>query len=396
MEHKRRQMTLVEKWKHDIESYKKGGGNLTSAPMCEMCKYFIKGNVFHCKKYEGINEKPEDVVFPKKECPEFKHFNSISFNFDIEENETVFAGIFGFIVGDAMGVPVEFCTREERKIDSIEEMRAYGTYHQPYGTWSDDTSLTLCLLENITEEYSLDKLAEKFIKYYMNGYLTPYGEVFDIGNATRVAIEKMIKGENPVECGGNTEMDNGNGSLMRVLPLAYYLKEMPPMKKIKIIENVSSLTHAHNLAKLACIIYVEYAINLIKGNNKSDAYRQTINFIDKYCYEDYKDEIYNFRRILDGNIAYLREEDINSTGYVVDTLEASFWAFITTNDYKEAILKGINLGGDTDTIAAIIGGMAGIFYGISSIPDTWLQCLARNREIYEMIEKFIRRLNGEI
>ncbi len=84
----------------------------------------------------------------------------------------------------------------------------------------------------------------------------------------------MLKGENPIECGGNTEMDNGNGSLMRVLPLAYYLKETPPMEKIKIIEDVSSLTHAHNRSKLACIIYVEYAINLIKGNSKSDAYRQ--------------------------------------------------------------------------------------------------------------------------
>lgn len=391
MEQKRRQMTLVEKWNCDIESYKKGGENLTSAPMCEICKYLIKGNVFHCKKYEGINEKPDYVVFPKKECMQFKHFNPIVF--DLKENEIIYAGILGFIVGDAMGVPVEFCSREERKIDSLEEMRAYGTYHQPYGTWSDDTSLTLCLLENITEGYSLDRLAEKFINFYLKGYLTPYGEVFDIGNATRIAIEKMLQGESPLESGGKTERDNGNGSLMRVLPLVYYLKEMSSMEKIKIIENVSSLTHAHSRAKLACIIYVEYAINLIKCKNKSDAYRQTIDFVDKYCYEDYKEEICNFRRILRGEIALLKEQDINSTGYVVDTLEASLWVFMTTNDYKEAILKGINLGGDTDTIAAIIGGVAGIFYGISSIPDTWLQCLARNKEIYEMIEKFIIKLN---
>ncbi|GMQ59691.1 ADP-ribosylglycohydrolase family protein [Vallitalea sediminicola] len=395
MQQKRRQLTLVEKWNCDIESYKKGGVKLTSIPMCEMCKYFIKGNVFHCKKYEGINEKPEYVVFPKKECPQFEHFNPILYNF-VEENETIYAGILGFIVGDAMGVPVEFCSREERKIDPLEEMRAYGTYHQPYGTWSDDTSLTLCLLENITEGYSLDRLAEKFIRFYMKGYLTPYGEVFDIGNATRLSIEKMIQGISPVECGGNTEMDNGNGSLMRVLPLVYYLKDISPMEKIKIIENVSSLTHAHSRAKLACIIYVEYAINLIKGSNKSIAYRQTIDFIDKYCYEDYNKEICNFKRILGGDIALLSEEDINSTGYVVDTLEASLWAFMTTNNYREAILKGINLGGDTDTIGAIIGGVAGIFYGIRSIPDVWLQCLARNRDIYEMIEKFIIQLNEDI
>ncbi|GKX29377.1 hypothetical protein SH1V18_18570 [Vallitalea longa] len=386
---KQRQMTLVEKWNCDIESYKKGGKNLTSTPMCEMCKYFIKGNAFHCKKYEGNNEKPEYVIFCEKECPQFKHSNPILFNFDSKENEIVYAGLLGFIVGDAMGVPMEFCSREERKNDPLEEMRAYGTYHQPYGTWSDDTSLTLCLLENMTEGYSLDKLAKNFIRFYMNGYLTPYGEVFDIGNATRVAIERMLQSESPIECGGKTERDNGNGSLMRVLPLAYYAKEMSPMKRIKIVENVSSLTHAHKRAKLACIIYVEYAINLIKNNSKSDAYKQTIDFVDKYCYENYKEEIYNFSRILNGDISLLKEEDINSTGYVVDTLEASLWVFITSSDYKEAILKGINLGGDTDTIAAIIGGLAGIFYGISSIPDTWLQCLARNREICEMIEKLI-------
>lgn len=394
MEQKRRQLTLGEKWKFDIECYKKGSGTLVSAPMCEMCKYFIKGNVFHCDKYEGINEKPKYVVCPEKECPEFKPLNLRAFKFDLKETEIIYAGIFGFIVGDALGVPVEFCTREERKIDLVKEMRAYGTYHQPYGTWSDDTSLTLCLIENITEGYSLERLVEKFIRYYRNGYLTPFGEVFDIGNATRVAIEKMIQGETPEKCGGNTEMDNGNGSLMRVLPLAYYLKEMSPMKKKKIIEEVSSLTHAHSRAKLACIIYVEYAINLINGNNKSDAYKQTINFVEKYCHEDYKEERHNFKRILKENIASLREENINSTGYVVDTLEASLWAFMTTNDYKEAILKGINLGGDTDTIAAIIGGLSGIYYGITSIPDTWLQCLARKRDIYEMVEKFIGRLKG--
>ncbi|MGP1434830.1 MAG: ADP-ribosylglycohydrolase family protein [Catonella sp.] len=392
MEHKLRQWTLVERWKADIESYKNGGATV-SAPMCEMCKYFIKGNVFHCKKYEGSNEKPKYVVFPKKECPEFKHFNPIIFDFEKREKGTIFSGIFGFIVGDAVGVPVEFSTREERKIDPVKEMRAYGTYHQPYGTWSDDTSLTLCLLENITEGYYLDGLSEKFIKYYTEGYLTPYGKLFDIGNSTRLSIEKMLKGENPIECGGNTEMDNGNGSLMRVLPLAYYLKETPPMEKIKIIEDVSSLTHAHNRSKLACIIYVEYAINLIKGNSKSDAYRQTINFIDKYCYKDYNEEMNNYKRILDGNIAIYKQDEIKSTGYVVDTLEASLWAFITTDNYKEAVLKGINLGEDTDTIAAIIGGLAGIFYGISSIPDTWLQSLARKRDIYEIVEKFASRLN---
>lgn len=259
-----KQLTLLEKWEHDIETYKHGNGNLISVPMCEKCIYFIKGNVFHCKKYEGNNEKPEYVVFPSKECPKFKHVNSISFNLNSKEFDMFYGGIFGFIVGDAIGVPVEFCTREERKNDPVKEMRAYGTYHQPYGTWSDDTSLTLCLLEGLTEGYSLEGLIEKFIKFYKKGYLTPYGEVFDIGNATRVAIEKMELGEKPEKCGGYSENDNGNGSLMRILPLAFYLKDISPVNKLKIIKDVSSITHSHKRSILACIIYVEYSINLIK------------------------------------------------------------------------------------------------------------------------------------
>lgn len=238
-------------------------------------------------------------------------------------------------------------------------------------------------------------IAEKFIKFYRKAYLTPYGEVFDIGNGTRIAIERMEEGMPSNQCGGHGENDNGNGSLMRILPLAYYLQEAPPMQRIEIIEDVSSLTHAHKRSKLACIIYVEYVINLIKGHDKYDSYQRVIDFIHQNCYTNYSGEIVNFSRILDGDISVLEENTIASTGYVVDTLEASLWSFMTTNDYKEAIYKGINLGGDTDTIAAIIGGMAGVFYGIRAIPETWINCLAQNQKINNMIEKFINQLDAK-
>ena len=107
----------------------------------------------------------------------------------------LYQGLFGFCVGDALGVPVEFSDRCKRKADPVREMRAYGTYHQPAGTWSDDTSLMLCLIDAVNQGYSIQKAADNFVDFYKNGAFTPYGEVFDIGISTREAIEKMCGGE---------------------------------------------------------------------------------------------------------------------------------------------------------------------------------------------------------
>ncbi|WP_271814559.1 ADP-ribosylglycohydrolase family protein [Clostridium beijerinckii] len=390
MSKEKKQLPISERWKLDIESYERygsGGNVLTSIPQCEKCKHFVKGNALHCKMYDNEN-KPEYVMFPSKECPKYESIELIDIAINNQYDSKMFGGLFGFCVGDALGVPVEFSTRDERKRDPIKEMRAYGTYHQPFGTWSDDTSLTLCLVESINNDYSVQRVAENFIKYYRCGYLTPYGEVFDIGNSTRDAIDRMIHGINPVECGGKTEQDNSNGSLMRVLPLAYYVKGMLPIKRIEIVEEVSSLTHSHKRSKFACIFYIELVINLLNGNKKDDAYKKTIEFVKKYCIESYSQEIDNYRRILDGTIATCDEEQINSSGYVIDTLEAALWSFLKTDSYNEAVLKVLNLGGDTDTIAAIVGGVAGTYYGFQTIPDNWVQNLARKEEIYEMLTIF--------
>lgn len=387
MSKEKQQRSLNECWKLDIESYKKGVQVSVSVPQCEKCKHSIKGNEFHCEIYDN-EKKPKYVIFPSRECINYKSSELLEVAINNQYDNKFFGGLFGFCVGDALGVPVEFSTRNERKIDPVKEMRAYGTYDQPFGTWSDDTSLTLCLIESINNDYSIQRVADNFIKYYRYGYLTPYCEVFDIGNATKNAIDKMIYGINPVECVGKAEQDNGNGSLMRVLPLAHYVKNMPPIKQIRIIEETSSLTHSHKRSKFACIFYVEFVINLFNGNKKDEAYKNAIDFINKYCMETYCDEIGNYKRILNGTIASCHEEEIKSSGYVIDTIEAALWSFLTTDNYNEAVLKAINLGGDTDTIAAITGGMAGTYYGFSSIPDNWVQNLARKAEIYEMLVTF--------
>lgn len=378
---------MQEKWAADIKAFEKGATWKVSFQQCETCEYFVSGNAKNCLQYIQPAQKPTYVLSAEKECPEFKHKSVIKICPKTKHEEQLLGGIFGFCVGDALGVPVEFASREKLKTDPLQEMRAYGTHHQHFGTWSDDTSMTLCLMESLTKGFSLKDVANVFCKFYYEKHWTPHNEVFDIGNTTLKAIEGMKRGIEPVECGGRQESDNGNGSLMRVLPLAFYLRHTEYVKKIAIIEEVSSLTHSHPRSKLACIFYVEMSINLFR-NDKFDAFRNTADFINIYCDRDYHNEFSYFDRILKGVISLVGENEIRSTGYVIDSLEAALWAFMTTDNYKDAIFKAINLGGDTDTIAAITGGWAGIYYGIHSIPDNWVQCLARKNDIYKLIREF--------
>lgn len=289
-----------------------------------------------------------------------------------------------------LGVPVEFSTRDARDNDEVKELRAYRTYHQPFGAWSDDTSLMLGLIDAFNKGFSMDKLAENFASYYKNGKFTPNGEMFDIGISNRNAIEKIIQGVEPVKCGGNSEEDNGNGSLMRILPFAYLENKYDEEQIVKLVENVSSITHTHNRSKLACIIYIQLASQLIQGKEKLEAYEETIEFISKNCSEVYFNEFINFKNILNKNIINFRREQIKSTGYVVDTLEAVLWLFLNKNSYEEMVLGAVNLGGDTDTIAAIVGGIAGIYYGFNTIPNRWVQNVERKSEIKEMIKVFLK------
>ncbi len=387
----KRQLTLIERWELDIQSYKEGARFKTAVPQCEKCKYYITGNALHCKKFQ-YERKPKYVIFIEKECPSFCSNDILIFDSLNEFNKRIYGGIFGFCVGDMLGVPVEFSTRKEREIDEVKELRAYGTYHQPFGTWSDDTSMTLCLIDAISSGFSLEKLASNFIKFYKEAKFTANDNVFDIGISTKAAIEKMISGTEPIRCGGVKEADNGNGSLMRILPIAYMIGKLNTDEFIKMVEDVSSLTHAHDRAKLACIIYVEFASQLFLGKEKNEAYDCMIELVNQYCTDKYYNEIKNFSNILNKKIIDSSRTQIKSTGYVVDTLEAALWLFFHSNSYEQMVLEAVNLGGDTDTIAAVTGGLAGIYHGFDSIPDRWVQNVTKKYEIKKMIDDFCKAI----
>lgn len=387
MDKEKKQLTLVERWDLDNKSYEKGAHVKTSTPQCKKCKYLIKADALHCKIYKD-EKKPKDVIFCHKECLYFISNDVLEFGIINEDDQNIYGGIFGFCIGDILGVPVEFSTRDERDLDKVNELRAYGTYHQPFGTWSDDTSMMLCLIDTIINGYSLKELKCNFIKYYKEAAFTPNGYVFDIGISTEKAINKMIMGIKHIQCGGDSETDNGNGSLMRILPIAYLAPKLNSDKLIKLVEDVSALTHAHSRAKLACIIYVEFASQLILGKEKHEAFSNTIEFIDRHCKENYYDEFNSFENILNKKIVNFNRTQIKSTGYVIDTLEAVFWLFYNTDSYKQMVLNAVNLGGDTDTIAALVGGLAGIYYGFNAIPDRWIQNIERKHEIKKMTDMF--------
>ncbi|KPU27975.1 crystallin [Caloranaerobacter sp. TR13] len=306
----------------------------------------------------------------------------------------IIGGIIGFCVGDALGVPVEFKSREELKKEPVTDMIGYGTYNQPPGTWSDDTSLTLCLVESLCNGLNLEDIGERFVKWYYNSYWTPYNETFDVGNTTKEAICRISEGISPEKAGLDDEYSNGNGSLMRVLPLAFYLKNFKAEEKYNVIHKISSITHRHLRSILACSIYVEYAINLLKGYSKKEAYKNTKeNIINFYSDTVFRKEFNSYSRILNRDIPKLKKEEIRSSGYVVDTLEAVFWCFLNKNGYKEVVLAAVNLGNDTDTIAAIAGGLAGIYYGIEDIPKDWIDAIARKDDIIKLAERFSNSLN---
>jgi len=293
--------------------------------------------------------------------------------------------LFGVSVADAFGVPFEFLSREDMIENPAIEMIGYGTYNVPKGTWSDDSSLTFCLADSLCDGFDLNSIAKKFVSWYENSEWTPYGKVFDIGIASKEAILNLINGVSPENSGAKEIRANGNGSLMRILPLALYLLDYKDINyRYLIVKKVSSITHAHFISIFSCFIYIEIALNLIKGLNKEESYIQAINSVKPYLEKEYSK---TFAKILSGNIKNEIENNIKSMGYVIDSLEASLWCWLNTDNYKDAILKAVNLGNDTDTIAAITGGLTALTYGFDNIPKEWIDNLAKKEDIEELSER---------
>ncbi len=299
------------------------------------------------------------------------------------------SALFGVAVGDALGVPVEFESRNTIKQNPVIAMTGYGTYNLTPGTFSDDSSLTFCLAEALTQEFDLNIIGNNFVNWYFKNYWTATGNIFDIGLITKKAITKLFRGEKPNLAGSFDISSNGNGSLMRILPLIFHIKDKPISERYEITKLVSSITHGHVRSVIACFYYLEFARLIILGLDKFEIY-ENLKYEIKYHLSLLSielNEILVFDRLLNQNIYKLPENEIFSTGYVLHTLEASIWCLLTTDNYKEATLKAVNLGDDTDTTGAVTGGLAGLLYGYDNIPDNWIEQIARKQDIEDLIER---------
>ncbi len=299
-------------------------------------------------------------------------------------------GLMGFVIGDAMGVPVEFKSREELLKKPVTKMIGNGTHDVPPGTWSDDTSMMLATIDSINAKNGIDyyDIALKFSAFKNHAQYTPDNEVFDIGNTCARAIDKFEENhEDPLTCGMDDINSNGNGSLMRMLPIAYYAieKHLKDNEVLELVTNISKITHAHEISIMGCYIYVRFAMFLLNGKDKYSAYSMT-KCVDYTSFSEETQKCYE--RLLKEDINKLTINDIRSTGYVVDTLEACIWVLLQSENYKEAIIGAINLGDDTDTIGALTGGLAGIVYGYDFIPEEWKEQIVRKDYLLDIFEEF--------
>lgn len=253
--------------------------------------------------------------------------------------------LYGGIIGDAMGVPYEF--RFQNTFKAKPKMMGYGTYNQPPGTWSDDTSLTLLLMQCLSEKQQTEYFIKLLNNYYYDGYMTPDNECFDIGNATIRAMN------------GNPDFSSlGNGALMRALPLVYYTWDMSSNQREKEITKWSQVTHPNKESSNCCITYVNIIRELIISQNKED--------LTKYI---------EINKFIPG-----------SNGKVTDTLKTAIWGVLSFNSYDDIILNVINLGGDTDTNAMVAGTMAAAIYQIN---ENWKEQLREKEKIESVINKFL-------
>ena len=295
----------------------------------------------------------------------------------------------GFIVGDAFGVPYEGYQRQNLKKEKIGEMVGYKTHNEPPGSWSDDTSMTLATMDSVINNngYDYEDIMKNFCCWYSNGEYTASGKLFDIGKITRTAILSYRSDENIKKCGQGNINDNGNGSLSRMLPIAVYTyyKSMSDDETYEIVKNCSSLTHSHKVAVLGCFIYVKFMQYIFSGKSIREAYEATIKYRHYVEYAGIRATSY-YVKLLTKNIDKMNADDISTSGFILDTLQAVFWVALNSRSYEESIINSVKLGRDADTTCALVGSITGFVYG--DIPDRWTDKIKKKDYILDMIDKY--------
>lgn len=321
------------------------------------------------------------------------NMNTCSFN---PRKDLILGGLWGAVVGDALGVPVEFQSRSEVRSHPVTDMRGHGTYNQPTGTWSDDSSLLLCTADSLVHhEFDTGDMGRRFVEWYEGRIWTPWGKVFDVGMTTSEALARIANGTAPAElAGSDRQSSNGNGSLMRILPVALRFADLSTGALLDRVHRASAITHRHRRSQMACGFHSLVVRELLKGTRPDQAFSRGLrSFLDFYEPDAlWSTELVHFRFLRNGNLANQPEPEIASSGYVIHTLIASLWCLLTTDNYRECVLKAVNLGGDTDTTGCVAGGLAGVAYGLKAIPPNWIHQLARQPDLDRLFNHLAERM----
>jgi ADP-ribosylglycohydrolase len=266
-------------------------------------------------------------------------------------------------------------------------MRGDGAHHQPPGTWSDDGALILCTVESLLNaEFDTADMGRRFVCWRRQGLWTATGTVFDVGNATATALRRIEHGIEAERAGGPGVHDNGNGSLMRIAPVALRFASASTDDLLDKVQRASSITHAHDRSTMACSFFALTMRELLRGHPPSEAFDQSRDrFRDRY---QASEELGRFGALLGTDVSTMPEHQISTTGYVVDTLVASVWCLLTTKSYRDCVLRAVNLGGDTDTTGCVAGALAGCAYGLQSVPLEWRATLPRGTELETLLNEF--------
>lgn len=304
--------------------------------------------------------------------------------------------VMGVATGDALGLPVQFMSRAAIAKNPVTDMMVCDLDLGPTGIWSDDTSMTMAMLDSIKGLGRVDvqDIMECFVDWLFNAKYCSVGEPIDIGATCYDSINRYYNNRDVITCGKTGEYANGNGSLMRNIPISLFYAEKVRNgeaavdKAIRDIHAVSALTHNHLRACMACGMdfFLVYAV-LYEEGSLAERLQKGIDAGFKFYGADpanHREMAHYDNLMYISELAEFPESKIRSTGYVVDTFEAAIWSLVTTDNYRDAMLKAVNLGDDTDTIAAIAGGLAGLYYGYDSIPEEWLSELVRREWLEEM------------
>jgi len=314
----------------------------------------------------------------------------------MEEEERILGrvagGFVGLAVGDALGVPVEFEPRSARASDPVTGMRSSESWKTGPGTWSDDTAIALCLAESIIEVgFDPDDFGRRCVAWLDEGLWSAGGRAIGVGGATERALARIRAGVPAVLAGGRGENDNGNGALMRILPASIWLAFLPEPARLRAVASYSAVTHGHPRSLLGSWLHCLLVARLLRGAAPKDAYAfamEEARSLMPSLPSSLRAEAGAYARILGGSLGDLSASEIRGSGYVLHCLEASIWCLLRHPDFSSAVLAAVNLGEDADTTGAVTGGLAGLAYGRSAVPEAWAGALARSADIEALARGF--------